>query len=1010
MRMGKKLWMRSLVNVAAEVVPYFWPMRTFIHHNPLHEIESKPFEEAVEEGRRIFGGKHFLKREDYACLVREGLIKARYLREGIRRFLEGTGYAGDIDLEGALFKIMVEFPKLRPYKNLYLTEPNIDPPRGLVDSLREYPEEVCRDLIRSVGRERTLYDLIDGLSGSRIGVRVDDLVIKSALEFLDEGQSAVGMPGREKGFFRSWLEIAKRDLRTKLRTSYCVIEEICKVEDPEEAIYRVLEDLRIPEDLWEGYITLELAKLKGIVGFIRWRSHTREYYWQRVYPTDVVEYTAVRLILARGVIDTVKGKVPFSPDYGSISDFIQRYPERAYLMWEYFSGEGFGEKVSEIPSGLKRPEVFVEEYVSWKAEAEAKNWIVFLSKWMDPVGIRPEDLSVEEILRLIDIYREFERREGIIWTEAVEESLMENLVVGISRSRPPSREEILADAVFCIDVRSERIRRNLEKIGPYRTFGMAGFFGVPMAFVEVRKGHEEFLCPVLIKPRNVVLEIPVERDEVKTKLPHVASKIIHDLKENLVTPYITVEAIGFLFGFDFLGKTFMPGLYSTLRDRIAGSKGRTKIVVDRLTEEEIERTVDVVLTTTVRRILEKEMGRDHVPDEVVRSVIRSLLDDKGIPVETGTEDLKGLVRKLKEEYKIDNGYAALIREKLRHIGFSLEEQATLVANALRSIGLTKDFAQFVLIIGHESKSDNNPYESALDCGACGGSSGLHNARVFCEMANNPAVREILREKYRIDIPQSTIFLPGVHNTTTDEIRIYDLEKVPGKVYPLLERIKEDLSRAGRITAGERVRELNGENRPEDAVVYAHDWSQVRPEWGLSGNYAFVIGRRDLTSGLNLNGKVFLHSYDYREDPKGFLLETILSGPLIVAEWINMEHFFSTTDNEVYGSGSKIYHNVVGRFGVVSGNFSDLRTGLPAQTVLSKDRPYHIPARLIVVLEAPLQFAVPVIERVYKVRELLNNGWVRMVILDPEEGTFYRFREGSWERYVETSEEVRYGQA
>lgn len=35
---------------------------------------------------------------------------------------------------------------------------------------------------------------------------------------------------------------------------------------------------------------------------------------------------------------------------------------------------------------------------------------------------------------------------------------------------------------------------------------------------------------------------------------------------------------------------------------------------------------------------------------------------------------------------------------------------------------------------------------------------------------------------------------------------------------------------------------------------------------------------------------------------------ILTGPQVVAQWSNMEHYFSAVDNEVYGSDSKIYHN------------------------------------------------------------------------------------------------------
>ncbi|MDQ7038448.1 MAG: Na-translocating system protein MpsB, partial [Aquificota bacterium] len=617
MKLGRKLWIRSMVNVSAEVIPFFWSMRTFIHHNPLYEIESKPFDEAVEEGRRIFGGRPFLRREDYAKLFRKGFIEERFLRECVSRFLEEAGFSQDKNLEEALLSIMTQKPALRPYRNLYLSHPELKPPEDLVEMFLEDPKEVCEGLARSVGRERTLCDLIDSITGSRTTTRVDDLVIKSSFEFLDEGQSALGMPGREKGFFRSWLELARRDIRTKLRTSYCVIEEICEIDSPEEVIHRVLTDLKIPEDLWEGYLTLELAKLKGIVGFIRWRSQNREYYWQRIYPADVVDFTAVRLVLVRGVLESLKGKIPFSPDYTSLMDFLEKEPKRAYLMWEYFSGNGLPELASELPKWFSKPEGFTDRYTLKKAEATAKNWAVFLKEWVGYVD--PE---------LVRLYREFEKREGFIWLEALEETQIRKIVTGISRAGSVRNEDVVADAVFCIDVRSERFRRNLERVGPYRTYGIAGFFGVPMAFVEVSKGHEEFLCPVLIKPRNVVLELPVE-GRMGEGVVHIAEKILHDLKANLLTPYITVEAIGLIFGFDFLGKTFFPDTYSVLRSRIGDPKNRTRVLVDRLSEEEIERTVDTVLMNTVRRILERETGKGHIPDQTVREVIDHLIEGKG---------------------------------------------------------------------------------------------------------------------------------------------------------------------------------------------------------------------------------------------------------------------------------------------------------------------------------------------------------------------------------------------
>ena len=169
-----------------------------------------------------------------------------------------------------------------------------------------------------------------------------------------------------------------------------------------------------------------------------------------------------------------------------------------------------------------------------------------------------------------------------------------------------------------------------------------------------------------------------------------------------------------------------------------------------------------------------------------------------------------------------------------------------------------------------------------------------------------------------------------------------------------------------------------------------------PEWGLSRNAYFIIARRDLTQQLALDGRAFLHSYDYRVDPKRRLLENIITGPLVVGQWINMEHYFSAVDNERFGSSSKAYHNVAGRFGVMTGNLSDLRTGLPSQTVLDQGLPFHEPIRLITVIEAPIEHAERAIEAVVSVKHLVRNGWVRLMVVDPETSKIHIYENDAWQ--------------
>lgn len=316
------------------------------------------------------------------------------------------------------------------------------------------------------------------------------------------------------------------------------------------------------------------------------------------------------------------------------------------------------------------------------------------------------------------------------------------------------------------------------------------------------------------------------------------------------------------------------------------------------------------------------------------------------------------------------------------MGLSVEARIDLAAGALRGMSLTDGFARVVVLIGHGSTSTNNPYASGLHCGACGGHNGEINARIAAATLNDPAVQQGLAER-GIVIPEDTVFLAGLHDTTTDRVTLFDADGAPVSHRDDVDAVSDWLAAAGALARAERAASLgiSPDRSPLGSVVArGRDWSQVRPEWGLAGCTAFIAAPRTRTAGRDLEGRAFLHSYDWRSDPDFSVLELILTAPLVVASWINLQYYASTVDNRHFGSGNKTLHNVTGLLGVVEGNSGDLRTGLPWQSLQDGMRLAHDPLRLSAVVEAPTEAIDAVLERHEHVRQLVENGWIHLFAL------------------------------
>jgi uncharacterized protein YbcC (UPF0753/DUF2309 family) len=341
------------------------------------------------------------------------------------------------------------------------------------------------------------------------------------------------------------------------------------------------------------------------------------------------------------------------------------------------------------------------------------------------------------------------------------------------------------------------------------------------------------------------------------------------------------------------------------------------------------------------------------------------------------------------------GHEGLKPDPTPHVvgGLDPVQKADTAAAVLRAMSMTTGHARLILLLGHGAHTTNNPHESAYHCGACAGQTGEVSSRVLAMLLNDPETRAGLPSR-GIEIPEDTLFMAGLHDTVTDRIILYgDVDESKHKAD--VAQAKSWLKAAGALSRAERALRLPGA-RPDTVAERATNWAEVRPEWGLAGCAGFIAAPRGVTAGANLQGRTFLHNYDWRDDAGFGTLELIITAPVVVASWINLQYYGSAVAPEAFGGGNKLIHNVVGGIGVVQGNGGILRPGLPWQTIHDGEQLMHEPLRLTVMVEAPKEAIIDILERHPDVRALFDNGWLHLFAL--EDGKVSgRYRPGlAWE--------------
>ncbi|QIR16249.1 DUF2309 domain-containing protein [Shewanella aestuarii] len=491
-----------------------------------------------------------------------------------------------------------------------------------------------------------------------------------------------------------------------------------------------------------------------------------------------------------------------------------------------------------------------------------------------------------------------------IWAQAAELSYQHQLNSQLLNAHKQIVTSPKLQAAFCIDVRSEVIRRALEAQSEHiQTLGFAGFFGLPIEYQPHNHGLSRPQLPGLLKPVIKVSQVtktPQSHHQMNAKARWQA------WTQAAPSAFSMVESMGWLYAFKMLKKSFFA----------------TKV------EHPINR-----FTHANNWQLEKQQQP-----------------------------------------------------------LTIKDKAELAQGILNAMGLTQ-FAPTVLLIGHGSHTTNNLHAAGLDCGACGGQTGEVNVRVLAQLLNDKDVRAELTH-LGINITPDTHFVAALHNTTTDHIDYFE-PQLNDEITAWLKAATTQAQRERIVNIAPQMASSNKASLDKFYRKLSLDWSQVRPEWGLANNAAFIVSPRSRTRNVNLQGRCFLHDYQWQNDSGFSVLELIMTAPMVVTNWINMQYNASTTDNHKYGCGNKLLHNAVaGHIGVFEGNGGDLRNGLSLQSLHDGQKWMHQPLRLSVYIAAPREPIEQITAKHDNVRALIDNQWLYLLRWS-DDGIIERYYQGKW---------------
>jgi len=1040
--------LRHVVEHLEHVLPGQAAIKDFVHHNTLHGFEHLPFPEALQAACAVTGTYGYLPSEEFRSLFAQGRIDREDLEQVIqdttalkageaifksgerevrrldvylatllypfeavtgyqlnwqieeldalrafqsdvdessrRQLLAAAGASGQSGEAAAiealwnacLHVLDLDHFILHPEELLDLTPeqaermlsqvvPDEDHPEGqpIMDRLiLKEAQRQLEKLFAAVGDRLTLEGMLQVLTGQDLLEEIRPLLIRYLASFLDQGFAAWHGRDRAQGFYAMWRASAARDLAW-------VFEELPDWADsldalPDDSLDTVIIELRwlgLPEEKWDAYLERLALELPGWSGMFLWRHNRPGYDGLDQVKVDMMDYLAVRLVLERLFAQKLcreLWQIEASLDVirwyfrHHLPEFLVRNTFFNHRLPEYLATLAQRQFNCSDACGIDEQQWLHLAHLIWTwqrspvSDRKAGGYSVFRSAWplfrlAQHLGLCAADvrkLNIAQVDMMFSCMEALEEQQsGFLWLQAYERHYREQLFNALANNHGRGRWQQRntqpdAQVVFCMDDREEGIRRHLEEHNPnIETLGAAGFFGVPINWRGLDDEKVTPLCPVVVTPAHEVRE--------KVQAGQDAREQTHRKRRSL---RLRIKDLVYQ-------ETRRNLLLSTLLILVSAPVAL------------------LILTSKVFAPLRLGRWSDGLREAF----------DLQVPSEVAVT--------------AENPNLPATPENPR-VGFTDNEQADRVQGFLRTIGLQQGFAPFVVMMGHGSMSQNNPHLAAYDCGACSGRHGGPNARAFAAMANRPEIRALLRQR-GIDIPADTWVLGAEHNTCDEAISWYDTDRIPESMQDRFAQLKSELMIATVGSAHERSRRFasaprnpSRERAMHHIAARAKDFSQARPELGHATNAAALIGRRSMSQGAFFDRRVFLISYDASQDPEGTVLEAILLAAGPVGAGISLEYYFSTVNNEQYGCGSKVTHNVTGLFGVMQGASSDLRTGLPRQMI-----EIHEAMRLQVVVEASTEVLTKIYQRQPPLQQLIGNGWMLLSAKDPRSGEITVFK-------------------